>query len=99
MGRNVAEAARALLHLRLGHGARLIARLELRVRRHDEEVEDSRDDYEGDQHVDEIAVQELAVIGGEVETREVRLAEEGSDDGGYEVLDESCDYCAESDPD
>src|SRR5258708_36725828 len=80
VGRDVAEASRALHHLGLGHRRRLVACLELRVWGDHEEVKDRRDDDEGDDHVEEVAVEELAVVDGEEETWEGRLAEPGRDD-------------------
>src|SRR5229473_7045696 len=65
--RDVAEASGALHHLRLGYRRRLVACLEPRVRGDDQEVQDRRDDDEGDQHIEEVAVQKIAVVDGEVE--------------------------------
>src|SRR5260370_42280215 len=67
VGRDVAEAPGALHHLGLGYRRRLVACLERRVRGDHQEVEDRRNDDKGDDHVEEVAVKELAVVDGEVE--------------------------------
>src|SRR5579885_2543210 len=72
--RDLAQALGALLRRRVER--RLAAReLDQRVhRQHDEVVDHGGDDDERDDGVDEVAVEELAVIDREGELREVRLA-------------------------
>src|SRR5260370_20661061 len=96
---DVAQAARAVRHLRLGRRGRLVSRLETRVGINDQEVKDGGDDEEGDDHVEEVAIQELALIDGEVETREVRLAEQGGDDRRDQVLHKGGHDSAKGDAD
>ncbi len=84
---NLALAARALFGGRLGLRRPLVTRLELRVGDHDEEVENCGDDDERDQRIDEVPVQELAVVDREIQAREVRLAKQGGDEGGDDVLE------------
>src|SRR5438874_452600 len=66
-----------------------------RVRDHHQEVDDGRDDQERQEHVDEVAVRELAVVDREIERAEVRLAADGGDQGRDQVLDEGGDDAAE----
>src|SRR4029077_8726795 len=64
--------------------------------RHDEEVDDCRDDDERDQRIEELAVQKPALVDGEEEAGEIRLPSEGRNKRSDEVLDERVDHRAES---
>src|SRR5439155_6236354 len=62
---------------------------------HDEEEDRGGDQHERQQRVDEIAIQELAVVDLEVEPREVLVPADGGDERGDEVGDEGGNHRAE----
>src|SRR3954453_13493746 len=88
--RDRGQALRAVLRRDRLFGGWLVALHQRIPRHHDEEIDDGGQDHEGDEEVDEVAVEEVRSVHCEVQAVEVPLAPDRSEQRRDEVADECC---------